>query len=177
MPAPATVAVNDCQKRSLAELPQRKKWAIYEDGYGMLQALKGLEIYHAVSCKPITKAAEDDMEILSDIFGEEWGEQYLNHWLEGLYNCSRCSTTLFHSEDKWKGPCVWPSFRKPASGNIKTILSMQCSVDLVEVYPYNAYTVTVKEVYCKTCDLFIGHGFEDGIAMGDTSPDATGWRY
>ena len=206
--APAVTPENQSQKDSLSNLPKSQKYAIYETGYGITtDALKrGLEIYHRVSCRPITTVAEEDMEILSDIYGEEWGEKYLHHWQVGSYLCSRCKSRLFSSEDKWNGPCRWPSFRKPATDNdahpthtranagtfVATAASSGCcimaaslqststpvteaeaemstetaekavvalsntGVDLVEVYPYNNYTVTVKEVYCKCCDLFIG---------------------
>jgi peptide-methionine (R)-S-oxide reductase len=164
MPAPAVIAENESQLASIAELRQNKRYAIYEYSEG------DRHVYHQVSCKPITKQAEDDMEILSDIF--TWGEEYLDHWSQGLYTCSRCENILFSSEDKWKGPCVWPSFRCGYLGNDNT---SALSFNVVE--PYNNYRVTVKEVYCSQCDLFIGHGFEDGIAKGDTSTKATGWRF
>jgi len=203
-PAPAVAAVSKSQKDSLANLPQKQKYAIYEEGYGITEDIltRGLDIYHRVSCRPITQTAEDDMEILSDIYGEEWGEKYLHHWLQGSYHCSRCKAELFSSADKWKGPCRWPSFRRPiaatgtdadagtstdtsppapsipaavAAVSIPAVPSS--TVDQVEVYPYNKYTVTVKEIYCNSCDLFIGHGFHDGFDKGDTHSHATGWRY
>ena len=30
--------------------------------------------------------------------------------------------------------------------------------------------------FCKGCELFLGHGFEDGVAKGDTHPEAR-WRH
>ena len=55
----------------------------------------------SVSCKPITLTAEDDMELLSDVFSQ--GETFLHYWEEGHYGCSRCGNKVFSSEDKWKG--------------------------------------------------------------------------
>jgi peptide-methionine (R)-S-oxide reductase len=162
---PAQIAENASQLASLAELRQSKKWALFERSEG------DRSVYHQVSCRPITKKAEDDMELLSDIF--TWGEEYLNHWESGLYLCSRCDNVLFSSVDKWRGPCVWPSFRC----GYQTESNSNTTLDLVEVYPYNKYSVTVKEVYCAQCDLFVGHGFQDGIEKGDVSPHATGWRF
>jgi peptide-methionine (R)-S-oxide reductase len=101
---------------------------------------------------------------LSDIVS--WGERYLHHWEIGTYICSRCCNPLYSSSDKYKGPCVWPSFRKPV--NEDALLART-------VYPYNKYTVTVKEVYCGKCKLFVGHMFEDAVQKGDTHPDAR-WR-
>ena len=155
--APCEIAENESQKGSLAELPQSKRWPIYERSEG------SHEVYHQVSCYPITKRAEDDMELLSDIW--TWGEEFKMHFDDGNYLCSRCSKSLFRSSSKWNGPCVWPSFREVNKENVK----------LREVAPYNNYDVAVMEVYCE-CDLFIGHGFEDGKAKGDTHPDAR-WRF
>lgn len=156
MPAPCEEAVTESQKQSLAE--QWKKYAVYERSEG------SHEVYHQISCKPITKVAENDMEVFSDVW--TWKEEYLDHFEDGQYNCSRCSNALFTSADKWRGPCVWPSFRNPVHEN----------VELREVVGYNGYTIKVVEVYCAKCDLFVGHGFEDGVAKGDTHPEAR-WRY
>mmetsp|Transcript_8729 Transcript_8729/g.14529 ORF Transcript_8729/g.14529 Transcript_8729/m.14529 type:complete len:167 (+) Transcript_8729:59-559(+) len=158
--APALEAVNGSQISSIAELPRTKKYALFEtlseDNYAP---------YHNLSCVPITKKAEDDMELLSDII--TWGEQFLHHWESGTYFCSRCSTPLYSSEDKYKGPCVWPSFRRPIEPD---------SIATRTVSPYNNYKVTVKEVYCGNCELFVGHQFEDAREKGDIHPQAH-WRH
>lgn len=157
---PAVVPTNQSQQSSLANLPRRKKYCLYE-----AISEDDLSLYHQVSCKPITKIAEDDMELLSDIIC--WGERYRFHWESGVYACSRCSRILYSSTDKYYGPCVWPSFRKPVHSN---------ATSTITVHPYNQYTVTVKEVYCGSCDLFIGHQFRDGKEKGDTHPEAD-WRH
>jgi peptide-methionine (R)-S-oxide reductase len=157
---PASVATTDDQKASLAELPQSKKYAMYET-----LSEDNLGVFHKVSCRPITKKAEDDMELLSDIL--TWGERYLHHWKEGLYVCSKCDNVMYSSSDKYKGPCIWPSFRQPASPS---------ALATTIVFPYNNYKVEVREVYCGSCDLFVGHQFEDAREKGDTHPDAR-WRH
>ena len=157
---PALKAETIAQKESVAELRKRAKYTKYES-----VTLENRSVYHRVSCRPITKTAEDDMELLSDIV--TWGEMYLHHWKEGVYSCSRCNNPLYRSNDKYRGPCVWPSFRKPIHDN---------AITAVTVSPYNSYTVTVKEVYCSKCDLFVGHQFQDGRIKGDTHPDAC-WRH
>ena len=105
-------------------------------------------------------------ELVSDIL--TWGERYLHHWNTGVYCCSRCNHPLYSSDDKYKGPCVWPSFRRP--------LNDDDSLTMRTVYPYNKYTCIVKEVYCGGCELFIGHMFEDARLKGDTHPNAR-WRH
>lgn len=145
---------------SIARLPRSKKYALYED-----VTVEQRTNYFRVSCRPIDYVAENDMELLSDIV--TWGEMYLHHWQTGIYECSRCSNSLFSSEDKWKGPCVWPSFRREVSDS-------SCSHERVE--GYNNYTCAVDEIYCMNCQLFVGHRFEDGKLKGDSHPDAR-WRY
>ena len=161
---PAQEATTACQLSSVAYLPKRKKYARYEE---LMQQVEETDFstYHEISCKPITKHAEDDMELLSDIV--TWGERFLDHWQQGVYACSKCGTCLYSSRDKYKGPCVWPSFRKAVSEE---------ALCAVPVYPYNSYTVIVKEVYCNRCDLFIGHQFEDAREKGDSHPEAH-WRH
>lgn len=157
---PIRDATTENQLQSIAELPKWKKFALYE-----FVTEESLENYHKISCKPITKKAEDDMELVSDIV--TWGERYLHHWEEGIYCCSRCRTPLYTSFDKYRGPCIWPSFRQPIN---------PLNVATRKVYPYNKYVVAVKEVYCGQCDLFIGHQFEDARMKGDTHPNAR-WRH
>ena len=95
---PVLFAVTEQQKKSIAELRKEKKYALYET-----VSQDNRHIYHNVSCRPITKKAEDDMELLSDIV--TWGEEYLHFWEIGTYRCSRCSNPVYHSEDKYAGPC------------------------------------------------------------------------
>lgn len=163
---PTEKATTENQLSSLAELPKWKKYPLYEAlAVDFYNNNSDLSTYHNVSCKPITKNAEDDMELLSDVV--TWGELFLLHWLPGVYNCSKCGNPLYSSEDKYKGPCVWPSFRRPVREN---------AISTITVHPYNSYVVEVKEVYCRGCDLFVGHQFEDAKEKGDTDPNAH-WRH
>lgn len=157
---PSSKAITIDQKESLAELSKLRKYRFYED-----ITVDDRSNYFKISCRPITKAAEDDMELISDIV--TWGEMYLSNWEVGVYKCARCSRELYRSYDKWSGPCVWPSFRRPVSPE---------AISTNRVFPYNNYKVCVKEVYCGGCDLFLGHQFEDGKEKGDNHPDAR-WRY
>jgi peptide-methionine (R)-S-oxide reductase len=158
--SPSKVAETDLQKQSIAELSTRKKYPLYEK-----ITYENRENYFKISTYPITKIAEDDMELISDII--TWGEEYLHNFQDGQYNCARCGNCLYSSDAKWLGPCVWPSFRKGQNEN--SLLADQ-------VYPYYNYEVVVKELYCYNCKLFIGHAFEDGISKGDSHPMAR-WRH
>ena len=108
------------------------------------------------------------MEILSA--GATGGrEALLDEWRNGRYECARCGRLLYESSQKWKGPCVWPSFRRAVEPE---------AVSTSEVFGYNKYACRVFEIYCgsATCSLFIGHKFEDARAKGDTHPEAR-WRH
>lgn len=148
------------QMGSLAESRLLDKYARYEQ-----VTLEDRQEYFEVSCNPITKGAEDDMELLSDLI--TWGELYTDSWENGNYACARCERVLYSSSDKWRGPCVWPSFRSAASEGV--LLE-------AEVSDYNNYQVAVREIYCGGCELFVGHAFEDGPQKGDSHPEAR-WRH
>lgn len=157
---PARAAESKEQWASIAEKSKNARYSLYET-----VTEENLENYHKISCRPITKRAEDDMELVSDVVS--WGERYLHHWKKGTYKCSRCLIPLYGSTDKYKGPCVWPSFRKSIEEE---------SIAKSRVSPYNKYEVAVDEIYCGNCHLFIGHRFEDAGSKGDTHPDAH-WRH
>lgn len=124
--------------------------------------------YFALSCCPITHAVEQRMEQISTIVSKE---NYNDHWAAGTYGCARCARPLYESEDKFVGPCMWPSFRSGiASANAGLF-----TID-VPTGSYNQYTCAVQEVYCGGCQLFLGHQFADGKACGDVHPKAH-WRH
>ena len=158
--APAVAATTSAQRASLAERPERVRFPRYER-----VSLAARADYFEVSCRPITKRAEDDMEMLSDVV--TWGERFLAHWQPGVYACARCGRSLYHAKDKWSGPCIWPSWRRPVSGD---------AISASPLTRYNSYTCAVAEVYCAGCELFLGHMFEDALEHGDTHPDAR-WRH
>jgi peptide-methionine (R)-S-oxide reductase len=153
-------ASSDGQMNSIAELPLSKRSALYE-----CISLEDRTNYFKISCRPITKRAEDDMEMLSDLV--TWGERFLHHWEHGVYACAQCGVEAYSSADKWTGPCTWPSWRVPISPE---------SISAVEVAVYGDYKCTVKEIYCRRCDLFLGHMFEDARDQGDCHADAR-WRH
>eukprot|EP01147_Barroeca_monosierra_P001142 gene1142-4361_t len=121
--------------------------------------------FHETSQYPITKEIEDKLEQMSlAVTKEEYGNEF---WKDGVYMCSKCHQQLYVSSAKFKGPCLWPSFREPVNPSAL----IKRSVD-----SYNNYDCAVFEVYCSCCRLFLGHMFEDGATNGDTHPSAR-WRH
>lgn len=128
--------------------------------------------YFAISCYPICKLVEDDLEEVSGVVSEE---QYLHEWRDGTYHCARCSWPLYHSKDKWEGPCPWPSWRKPMYKDSLKLYGVHHD-EWAGPNGYNGYTCEVQEVYCGRCALFLGHQFADAVKKGDVAPDAC-WRH
>lgn len=122
--------------------------------------------FFALSCRPISAAAEREMESISHTVS---GEALASQWAPGAYQCARCAHVLYDAGDKFEGPCLWPSFRAPARpGGCVTELAVPAG-------EYNEYQCDVRELYCAACDLFVGHMFADGRET-DTHPNAH-WRH
>ncbi|CAE7550129.1 msrB [Symbiodinium natans] len=115
----------------------------------------------------ISGPAEDAIEAQSAAAGPNGLEAFLDHWNAGVYSCARCHKQLYPSSSKWRGPCAWPSFRAPVAAALRTR----------PVVGYGGYKCAVAELYCKGCNLFIGHCFQDAFELGDKGPESTGWRH
>jgi methionine-R-sulfoxide reductase len=69
---------------------------------------------------------------------------YYHHFEEGIYQCKRCSSTLYDSSHKFKMTCGWPSFDDCFNGSI----TKQLDSDGRRI-----------EIVCATCKGHLGHVF------------------
>ena len=83
---------------------------------------------------------------------------YWDHHETGVYRCAGCGEPLFRSDDKYDSGSGWPSFVRPAVGEV------------VSLHPDASHGMERTEVRCAACNGHLGHLFPDG-------PRPTGLRY
>jgi peptide-methionine (R)-S-oxide reductase len=76
--------------------------------------------------------------------------KYWNCHDAGVYACVCCGAELFRSDDKFDSGSGWPSFVKPANGEV------------VETEDDGSHGMQRTEVHCKECGAHLGHLFPDG---------------
>ena len=77
---------------------------------------------------------------------------YWNDHKHALYRCAACGLPLFKSEDKFESGTGWPSFTRPAQG------------DVVAAADDTTHGMVRSEVHCARCGGHLGHVFDDGPA-------------
>jgi peptide-methionine (R)-S-oxide reductase len=92
------------------------------------------------------------------------GERYSLLEEAGKYNCARCGTTVYTSDNKFVPTAPlndFASFREPATPNA------------VESKRSYSFGMKRTEALCGQCHLHLGYVFPDGAKSGDSHPSAS----
>lgn len=84
--------------------------------------------------------------------------RYNDNKKPGVYICSNCGNSLFHSKTKFDSGTGWPSYHSPINKS-----SIKETKD-------STFGMVRTEVSCSRCGAHLGHVFNDG-------PEPTGLRY
>lgn len=84
--------------------------------------------------------------------------EYNDNKKSGIYTCSNCGHSLFHSQTKFDSGTGWPSYHTPINE------------DAIKETTDSNFGMIRTEISCNRCGAHLGHVFKDG-------PKPTGLRY